>query len=594
MHPSSFKSIFSVFLLLFLFSFSVFSADIIVDNTDAGFNTLNGNWWTVASGDGFIGDNFQTTGNDPANKARYTPNLPSDGSYEIFVRFTTSWHNLGDGAPYTVFHSGSSTTVRVNQTINGGTWVSIGTYNLSIGDYVELGADLYDGKRPCADAVRFVGPAGPTYNLEVSPSSLNYSTNSGTQTLTVTSNTTWTAFENLSWLTLNTSGGTNNGSVSVTCQSNSSPVARTGEIIFNADNVEPVTITVTQAAAPCSLQVYPAGLLFSNTGGSQSGSIESNYSWNISESVSWLSVSPLNGTGAGTYTVTCDTNTNTVSRSGEITFNSDCGLSQTISVSQDPAGAAPTIVSFTTTDNYLCTGDTAILSWEVRGGPTEIRLSRSCPQGWDYVDSLGTDTITICSVDDEYVIYDLEASNANGTVQATISIFNDNNCTTAKQNSQKIAITGELYDDQGNPVGASSPEDVDASISLYTASTGGTAVYTETFYATDSQAVTVDYGLFTARLGEGSTTDDLPSVIRANGNLWTEVTIERNGAMETLMPRTPLTASPYSLNNAAIVIEGTGNPNTVGIAGPIGAYYVDQGDGNRTYLKLHNSWIALD
>ena len=67
-------------------------------------------------------------------------------------------------APYTIYHSGGSTTVTVDQHYNGGVWNYLGTFTLSPGQNhrVEL-TDQADG-RVIADAINItrVGAAPPT------------------------------------------------------------------------------------------------------------------------------------------------------------------------------------------------------------------------------------------------------------------------------------------------------------------------------------------------------------------------------------------------------------------------------------------------
>lgn len=140
------------------------SGAFIMDNTNAAVS-FSANYWTSTSGSGYYGDNFHTTGNSAGAYARYTPSFAGrEGEYEIFVRYTDTWSKSGTDCPYVVNHQNGQDEILVDQTVNGGQWVSIGTYNMAAGDYVDIGAWLSDNKRPCADAIKF-SPASATDGL---------------------------------------------------------------------------------------------------------------------------------------------------------------------------------------------------------------------------------------------------------------------------------------------------------------------------------------------------------------------------------------------------------------------------------------------
>jgi hypothetical protein len=115
---------------------------IIVDNLDAGF-TRGGSptGWNSAQ-EGYSGHLFWSRNNQKAlagyNWGRWYPNLNA-GRYEVFVyipeRYTTT-----SQARYWVSHAGGFTLRVVNQSTNGGRWVSLGTYRFrgTAQDYVSL------------------------------------------------------------------------------------------------------------------------------------------------------------------------------------------------------------------------------------------------------------------------------------------------------------------------------------------------------------------------------------------------------------------------------------------------------------------------
>jgi len=93
-----------------------------------------------------------------------------------------------------------------------------------------------------------------------------------------------------------------------------------------------------------------------------------------------------------------------------------------------------------------------------------------------------------------------------------------------------MGFDGRVLDATGTPIGATSS----VQISLHTALTGGTSVWTESF------TVTPQDGYFHVDLGS---TSALAPVLRANGSLWVETTV--GGVAMT--PRSALNATPYAI-----------------------------------------------
>jgi uncharacterized protein involved in tellurium resistance len=121
-------------------------------------------------------------------------------------------------------------------------------------------------------------------------------------------------------------------------------------------------------------------------------------------------------------------------------------------------------------------------------------------------------------------------------------------------NNRQIAISGELFDDSGNPVGSPNPATVEMAVRLCNHATGGDTLYSEEFLIQNYQGVVVDNGRFVVRLGTGVTSNDLLNVISTNDNLWAEITV-LGAQQDVLLPRTPLTASPYSLSGTQATVK---------------------------------------
>lgn len=94
------------------------------------------------------------------HSATWTPDIPERGSYAVYVSYKTV-KNSTKSALYTVKHLGGETSFYVNQTIGGGTFVYLGTFEFKKGDggCVTLSQGGDNGVLS-ADAVRFGGGMG--------------------------------------------------------------------------------------------------------------------------------------------------------------------------------------------------------------------------------------------------------------------------------------------------------------------------------------------------------------------------------------------------------------------------------------------------
>jgi hypothetical protein len=129
---------------------------IIIDNPSA---TVVGTWATGTTSVDRYGADFRwrSKGNG-ASYLQFTPNIVTAGNYQVYA-----WHAQGSNratdARHLITYNGGSTTVNVNQQINGGKWNLLGTYNFAAGTAGNI--RIHDGhadstKIVVADAVRFV------------------------------------------------------------------------------------------------------------------------------------------------------------------------------------------------------------------------------------------------------------------------------------------------------------------------------------------------------------------------------------------------------------------------------------------------------
>jgi hypothetical protein len=128
-------------------------------NTNHAFETV-GKWLQDSTGTGYYGrDCLTATAGTGASQAAWNFSLSTAGTYNVMARWKGSVKNATK-ATYAVTHALGTTGVAVNQRINGGTWVSLGSFSFDVGDYSVALTDAATPARSTvvADAIRIVGP----------------------------------------------------------------------------------------------------------------------------------------------------------------------------------------------------------------------------------------------------------------------------------------------------------------------------------------------------------------------------------------------------------------------------------------------------
>jgi uncharacterized lipoprotein YddW (UPF0748 family) len=163
-------------LALLIAAAPVWAVEVIVDNGTSGFSTSG--TWTVATDGAYYGSNYQyrSTSTSTSRYAQWQPTLPAAGNYSVYVWYPARSDRPTD-AGYTVYYNGGSQTFTIDQTINGGQWVQLGTGTFSFpagsttNGRVRLSAQAsVSGKYAAADAVRFLQNVVPfSLTMAVSP-----------------------------------------------------------------------------------------------------------------------------------------------------------------------------------------------------------------------------------------------------------------------------------------------------------------------------------------------------------------------------------------------------------------------------------------
>jgi hypothetical protein len=110
--------------------------DIVLDNPTAksvGGSGVAGNWTRSTNVSGYLGDDYQVRAATSSTAwARWTPRLPSTGSYQIYLRWTAATDRAST-VLVTVNTPAGQYQRFVNQRINGSRWFSLGTYSFKAG-----------------------------------------------------------------------------------------------------------------------------------------------------------------------------------------------------------------------------------------------------------------------------------------------------------------------------------------------------------------------------------------------------------------------------------------------------------------------------
>ncbi|MCH5224100.1 MAG: BACON domain-containing protein [Muribaculaceae bacterium] len=185
--------------------------------------------------------------------------------------------------------------------------------------------------------------------INVSNGTVTFGNEASQTTITVTSETSWTAAVSDSWIQVNPSeGGAGVTTVTIEVAQNGTVDQRTGFVSIRTGNQERLQIEIIQKGNYLDAE---SELKFYSREESKTVNISSNLNWEVTSMPEWLSVTPLSGRGNGEITVTVSENVSTNQRSGAIVITSP-GL--TISTSINVTQLGKTLTPSTT---YLEFGD---------------------------------------------------------------------------------------------------------------------------------------------------------------------------------------------------------------------------------------------
>jgi len=137
----------------------VLGSEEVLDTADETVKVSDG--WTASANSGYWGESpsLITLGGDGSKTVRFSPELPSAGTYRVDGWWVASF-NRSKKTPYIIHHRLGVDTVYANQSTNSSQWVELGEYefNANFEDMViisNFGGDNFN--YVVADAVRWVG-----------------------------------------------------------------------------------------------------------------------------------------------------------------------------------------------------------------------------------------------------------------------------------------------------------------------------------------------------------------------------------------------------------------------------------------------------
>jgi PKD repeat protein len=122
---------------------------------------VSGDWIQSESIAGYFEDNYlYAPSGQGNNEVRYIFRIPEGGYHKIFAWWAAS-HDRTSEAPLVVNYTSGSTTVLLNQQINGGKWNEIGEFYFDPGEYSAVLSDDVDFGYVIADALRIANINNP-------------------------------------------------------------------------------------------------------------------------------------------------------------------------------------------------------------------------------------------------------------------------------------------------------------------------------------------------------------------------------------------------------------------------------------------------
>lgn len=264
--------------------------------------------------------------------------------------------------------------------------------------------------------------------VNVTTDSIQIPVGGGNSQISFTTNQTWTASSNQSWCTLSAaSGEKGSASFKVTLEENTTFSERTASITIKAGTSFQV-ITVTQPASERDkLELAATTFAVVAEGKDIQVPFNTDVPWEVICNQSWCTLSATSGeAGNQSITVTIAKNKEKTERTATLTFQAGTALSQTVTITQEPAGPdeitiADQIFRIETTGGKFQLSFSTNVDWMIASDQSWCTLSAATGEE-------GTHTLTVMidpnkDPEDRTAIITLKA----GSAQESISVIQERN-----------------------------------------------------------------------------------------------------------------------------------------------------------------------
>lgn len=204
-----------------------------------------------------------------------------------------------------------------------------------------------------------------TEALTVSTATINFGEEGGTNSFTITSNTTWTISGQAEWLSYSPGEGTGNGSVNIAVQTNNTEYSREAVLTITGAGGQKQAVTISQAEKAVTLTIEPEIINATAIADDYTFQILGNATWTITvDDNTWLTLSATSGTGESTITVSPVDNTAPSARTANIRVTSASGRIERTCALTQAASTVPDVKAVTIPNlgRYIATFASAFTS----------------------------------------------------------------------------------------------------------------------------------------------------------------------------------------------------------------------------------------
>jgi hypothetical protein len=341
----------------------------------------------------------------------------------------------------------------------------------------------------------------------------------------------WSVTGGASWITVASTAGGGNGTVTYTVAANTAPVARNAALTI-AGRV----YTVTQQGIACTISIAPPTQTFAAAGGNGTVQITApaGCAWTASSSTGWAQLGATSGTGSTQLPYQVLSNTDTASRMAIVTI-----AGQTLTITQNGTSSSCSYDVTPATRNFVAAG-----------GNATVHVASGTGCAWTAVSNMPW--ITIPSQD------------ASGSGTADVAYAVSSNTTTTTR-SGTITIGGKVHTVTQDAAAATCTYDVTPPTRNFVAAGGSAMVHVTTGNSCAWTAVSnMPWITIPPQGASGSGTADITYTVASNSTTTTRSgTVTVGGAVHTVTQDATATACTYVLSPTERSFQPAGGNGTV-------------------------------